>query len=496
MYDPTDRAFLVRLASSLPAGSTARASLMAHLKVADMAFDIWARVQILGGAFKVPPEQLKRGRPLAVLQDLAGRLPPEARAAWVNNRTDFKLYEKLSAGVRQVIPEPKATAKVKGKTVTMEGQIHPNEVVNNLSAGVTFSGQETESIFYQLGKSKKDAIADGVYFPDDAAKDIFYNSRRRAKDFFKKKDVLRESEGFDSGGGGEDDEGLNYSEILTESEAADLVSVMFDTTQGRAVLQKLDRLIDFTGAEQQRLVWDALKENPALIDSNVGLAQAYSERTGKSVSPQGVGQLKNKVLVRIVQAVEDHPELVGEKDLLVELSSLRRASKKKRLAALMRKADLALVKYAYDADMLKDALGLMKDFDTTARDLADILDARVGGEGSVSDAFGSAADLSRWLRGPMSKEFDTHDKAFRTQARGKTAALTPQQKSVLDALRQGATLDYEGRSKHSRGGYALTLANGTFDRTVNERIVLALEEAGLIERVRSPQGRIIFKLVP
>ena len=421
MYDPTLRASLVRLASSLPAGSPARASLVAHLKVADMAFDIWARVQVLGGAFKVPPAQLTRGRPLAVLQDLAGRLPPEAHAAWANNRTDFKLYEKLNAGVRQVIPEPK-TVKVKGKSLTTEGQIHPNEVVNNLSAGVTLSGQETESIFYQLGKSKKDAIADGVYLPDDAAKDIFYNSRRRAKDFFKKKDVLRESEGFDSGGSEDEDEGLNYSEMLTESGAADLVSVMFDTAQGRAVLQKLDRLIDFTGAEQQRLVWDALKENPALIDSNVGLAQAYLERTGKSVSPQGVGQLKNKVLVRLAQTVADHPELVGDKDLLVELSSLRRASKKKRLAALLRKADLAIVKYAYDADMLKDALGLMKDFDTTARDLADILDARVGGEGSVSDAFGSAADLSRWLRGPMSKEFDTHDKAFRTQARGKSAA--------------------------------------------------------------------------
>ena len=421
MYDPTLRASLVRLASSLPAGSPARASLVAHLKVADMAFDIWARVQVLGGAFKVPPAQLTRGRPLAVLQDLAGRLPPEAHAAWANNRTDFKLYEKLNAGVRQVIPEPK-TVKVKGKSLTTEGQIHPNEVVNNLSAGVTLSGQETESIFYQLGKSKKDAIADGVYLPDDAAKDIFYNSRRRAKDFFKKKDVLRESEGFDSGGSEDEDEGLNYSEMLTESGAADLVSVMFDTAQGRAVLQKLDRLIDFTGAEQQRLVWDALKENPALIDSNVGLAQAYLERTGKSVSPQGVGQLKNKVLVRLAQTVADHPELVGDKDLLVELSSLRRASKKKRLAALLRKADLAIVKYAYDADMLKDALGLMKDFDTTARDLADILDARVGGEGSVSDAFGSAADLSRWLRGPMSKEFNTHDKAFRAQARGKSAA--------------------------------------------------------------------------
>jgi hypothetical protein len=440
MYDPTLRASLVRLASSLPAGSPARASLVAHLKVADMAFDIWARVQVLGGAFKVPPAQLTRGRPLGMLQDLAGRLPPDARAAWVNNRTDFKLYEKLNAGVRQVIPEPRAF-KVEGKALTTEGQIHPNEVVNNLSAGMTLSGQETESLFYQLGKSKRDAITGGAYLPDDAAKDIFYNSRRRAKDFFKKKDVLRESEDFDSGGS--EDEGLNYSEMLTESGAADLVSVMFDTAQGRAVLQKIDRLIDFTGAEQQRLVWDALKENPALIDSNVGLAQAYLERSGKTITPQGVGQLKNKVLTRLAQTVADHSELVGEKDLLMELSSLRRASKKKRLAALLRKADLAIVKYAYDADMLKEALGLMQDLDTAAQDLVEVLDARPGGEGSISDAFGSAADLSRWLRGPMSKEFDAHDKAFRAQARGKSAARYPRDPYWM-------TAKYSGKDKNGK----------------------------------------------
>lgn len=346
MYDPNLRARLMRFASSLPAGSPARASLVAHLKVADMAYDIWARVQILGGAFKVPSANLKRGRPLAVLQDLAGQLPPEARAEWANNRVDYKLYEKLSAGVRQVIPEPRQTVKWRGQTVPIEGTVHPNEIVNNLSAGVTLSGQETDSIFYQLGRSKKDAIADGVYSPADAAKEIFYNSRRRAKDFFKKKDVLRESEAYDIGGDGDDDESLNYSEMLTESGAAELVSVMFDTAQGRAVLQKLDRLIDFTGADQQRAVWEALKENPALIDSNVELAKAYTERTGKSVSPQGVGQLKNKVLVRLAQTVADHPELVGDKDLLVELSTLRRASKKARLATLLRKADHAIVEHA------------------------------------------------------------------------------------------------------------------------------------------------------
>jgi len=421
MYGPSLHTRLVRFASSLPAGSPARASLMAHLKVSDMAYDIWARVQVLGGAFKVPAATLKRGRPLAVLQDLAGRLPPEARAEWANNRVDYKLYEKLSAGVRQVVPEPQTTS-AGGKRVTTEGSIHPDEIVNNLSVGMTLSGQETDSIFYQLGRSKKDAIADGVFSPADAAKEIFYNSRRRAKDFFKKKDVLRESEGFDSGADEDDDEGLNYSEMLTESGAAELVSVMFDTAQGRAVLQKLDRLVDFTGADQQRAVWEALKENPALIDSNVGLASAYLERTGKSVSPQGVGQLKNKVLVRLAQTVADHPELVGDKDLLVELSTLRRASKKARLATLLRKADHAIVKHAYDAGMLDEALALMQKFDGTAHDLANVLDARVGGNGSVSDTFGSAADLSRWLRGPMSKEFANYEKALRTQARGKTAA--------------------------------------------------------------------------
>jgi hypothetical protein len=407
VYDPTRRARLVRLASSLPVGSTTRAALLTRLKVADMAFDIWARVQVLGGALKKPPSQLTQGRPLAVLQDLAGQIPPEAREAWVDNRTNYKTYDALRKGVQQTLREP----------------AQANEVIGNLVAGTTLSGQDTENLFYQLGKSKRDAILAGKFLPDAIADEIFYNARRRAKDYFKKRDVLRDSVSFDSGGG-EDDEGdsWDYSEMLTESGLGDLVSIMFDTPRGRAVLQKLDRFIDFTGAEQQRLVWDALKEDPSLIDSNVGLAQAYLERTGKTISPQGVGQLKNKVLVRLSQTVADHPELEAEKDLLMELSTLRRASKKARLAALLRKADLALVKYAYDADMLKDALGLMKDFDTAAQDLAEVLDARVGGEGSVSDAFGSAADLSRWLRGPMSKEFDTHDKAFRAQARGKSAA--------------------------------------------------------------------------
>ena len=397
MYDTKILNGLVRLASSLPVGSPARASLMAHVKVADMGFDLWARIQILGGAFKVPSAQLTRGRPLAVLQDLAGRLPPEARAEWSDNRTNYKLYEALRKGVRQ----------------TIRNSEQADDVVGNLVAGTTLSGQDTDNLFYQLGRSKKEAILAGKFLPENAASDIFYNARRRAKDLFKKKDVLRESEGFD---GGDEDEGNSLAETLSQSAPAELVTLLFDTAQGRAVLQKLDRLVDFSGADQQQFVWDALKEDLALIDSNMGLAKAYLERTGKSISPQGVGQLKNKVLARLARTLADNPELLGDVEMLQELSSLRRASKKNRLAKLLRQADL--VRRAYDKGMLDEALGMVQDADDTLHDLADILDARVNG-GSLSDSFGAAADLSRWLRGPMSKELANHEKAFRAQARGK-----------------------------------------------------------------------------
>lgn len=325
MYDPRTRASLIRLASTLPAGSVAHTSLMAHLKVADMGFDIWARTQILAGAFKVSPSHLRGGRPLAHLQDLAGRLPPEARAEWVNNRKDYKLYEKLEKGVSQTIRDKDQAA----------------EVANNLVAGLTLSGSETDNLFYQLGRSKKNEIEAGKYLPEAAASDTFYNARRRAKDAFKKKDVLRDSDSFD-GGDGEDDEGGSFAEMLSQSGPMELVGLLFDSPRGNRILQRLDGLVDFSGAEQQRAVWDALKEDVGLLDSNVGLARAYLERTGRTITPQGAGQLKNKVLARLAQTLQNNPKLMGEVEMLSELSTLRRASKKKRIAALLREADRAV----------------------------------------------------------------------------------------------------------------------------------------------------------
>jgi len=324
MFDLTARRDLIRRASTLPVGSPARVLLLARLKVADMGFDLWARAQILAGAFKVNPDHLRGGRPLSHLQDLAGRLPPEARAEWANNRKDFKLYEKLEKGVSQTIRDREQAA----------------DVVQNLAAGMTLSGVETDNLFYQLGRSKKQAIEDGKYLPEAAASDIFYNSRRRAKDFYTKKDVLRDSDSFD--GVGEDDEGGSLADMLSQSEPMELVGLLFDSPRGNRVLQQLDRLVDFSGAEQQRVVWDALKEDMALLDSNVGLARAYLERTGRTITPQGVGQLKNKVLARLAQTLQSNPQLMDEVELLSDLSSLRRASKKKRLAALLREADRVL----------------------------------------------------------------------------------------------------------------------------------------------------------
>jgi hypothetical protein len=81
-----------------------------------------------------------------------------------------------------------------------------------------------------------------------------------------------------------------------------------------------------------------------------------------------------------------------------------------------------IAKRAYADDTLKDVLELLAELNNTAEDLADIIDARMGGEPSVADTFGAASDLSRWLRNSMRKDLQTHMNALKAQTRGKTAA--------------------------------------------------------------------------
>jgi len=75
------------------------------------------------------------------------------------------------------------------------------------------------------------------------------------------------------------------------------------------------------------------------------------------------------------------------------------------------------------------------------------------------------------------------------------ANLTKAQKAVIDAMRQGSTLDYEPRSAFSSGGYGLTSPDGAFVASVNARVVTALEDATLIERTTpNSYGRTVFRL--
>jgi hypothetical protein len=478
MYNPAYLVRLAALAGSLPAGSPARVAAAHRLKIADAEFNLFTRLCIMLGAAGHPFTEVARAKREGVrglvsrIQSLKPELPnldPE----WFDNRNvnHPNFYNLLYGTALKRVRDPEKAMELVSVATAGADDAHGN-------------------LAYQLGKSRR---ADGLTDLTAAANALAKNLSTRGLDLLRQETRTKSRDTtFDttpSGG----DEGKSLAETLSESGTEDYFNLILDSPEGLRVLQILDRNLDFTGAASQQAVWDAIKEDPSLLSSNMNLARAYAERTGKTVSPQGVGQVKQKVLEQARAVAETNPAVQRQLSMLEELSSLRRASaKKKRLAALLRAA--SVVKNAYDKGMLDDALKLLTETDTAMRDLAEVLDAQHGGKRSVSDAFNTASDLSRWLRGDASKQFDTYANKFREQARSKTAALTPQQKSVLDAMGQGATLDYEGRSKHSRGGYALTLANGTFDRSVNERVVLALEEAGLIERTSNPQGRTVFKL--
>ena len=404
MYSPTIHLRLASLAATLPVGSPAHRSLVAHLKIADAEFNLFTRLCIMLGAAGHPFSEVTRAKREGArglvnrIQSLKPELPnldPE----WFDNRNvnHPNFYNLLYGTALKRVRDPDKAMELVSVATAGTDNVHGN-------------------LAYQLGKSRH---ADGLTDLSAAANALAKNLSTRGLDLLRQETRTKSRDtAFDTTPSGDDEGGKSLAETLSESGTEDFFNIILDSPEGSSVLQILDRNLDFTGAASQQVVWDAIKEDPSLLSSNMGLARAYAERTGKTVSPQGVGQVKQKVLEQARSVAETNPAVQRQLSMLEELSSLRRAStKKKRLASLLRAADT--IKHAYDKGMLDDALKLLKDADTALRDLADVLDARVNGEGSVADTFNTAADLSKWLRGNMSKEFATHDKAFRAQVRGK-----------------------------------------------------------------------------
>lgn len=403
MYSPALHMRLASLAASLPAGSPARRDLVAHLKIANAEFNLFTRLCILLGAAGHPFTEVARASREGArglvnrIQSLQAELPtldPE----WFDPRgvhyPDF--YNAMyGAALRRVRDPDKAM-----------------ELVSAATAG---GSDAAGNLPYQLGRSRKER---GLTDLKAAANALAKNISMRGLDTLRQETTQSFRDVSFDPTGGEEDDGKSFAESLTQSGEMGLFDLILNSTEGRKVLQIIDSELNFSGKPKQEAAWEAIKEDPSLISSNERLADAMAERTGERNTPQAAGAAKHNVLRQVQNIAEDSPAVERELSMIAELSRLRRASaKKKRLASLLRAADT--IKHAYDKGMLDDALKLLKDADTALRDLADVLDARVNGEGSVSDTFNTAADLSKWLRNTMSKDFDKHDKAFRAQVRGK-----------------------------------------------------------------------------
>jgi len=411
MYTPAYFVRLAALTKSLSAGSPAR--ITAARREAEnslLEFDLFVRVCVMLGILGKPLREGLRARDGGVrgLQNKMAALLNE-NPAEIDAHMDSTLLDSRQMGSPNFYEVSYRAAVAHTKTA-----IDPTEAALDLFADFT-AGNGSTNLYYDIGKK-----INGKATRSSINNTIGAFGRLRAIDLHrieqKQKQRYQEYDAPQS----DDGEGRSLSETLSK-DPADFMSRLLDMPEGRDVLQLIDRNMDFTGAEAQRIVWDALKEDPSLFSSNMGLARAYAERTGNTVSPQGVGQVKLKVVEKAQAVARANPRVQDALERLSDLSRLRFASaKKKRLASLLRKADV--IKHAYDGRMLDSALDMLKDADTALDDLVDVLDARANGEGSISDTFSAAAELSKWLRGDTSKQFDTYAKKFREQARGKTAA--------------------------------------------------------------------------
>lgn len=394
---------LAALAASLPAGSPARIAAAYRLKVADAEFNLFTRLCIMLGAAGHPFTEVARakreGAPGLVnrIKSLKPELPnldPE----WFDNRNANhpNFYNILYGAALKRVRDPEKAMELLSVATAGADDAHGN-------------------LAYQLGKSlgKRDGLTDLTL--TTAANALAHNISSRGLDVLRSESRrnIRDT-AIDAPVGGDEDS-RSLSDTLTNSEPMELMHILLDTPQGREVLQAIDNAMDFTSAPMQKVVWEALKDKPALYRHDQDMAKEVFERTGEVRAPQRMGQLAREVIQKAQDAVNtDGVQRVLLK--LQEMSRTRRASaKKKRLAALLQTA--SLVKTSYDKGMLDDALKLLTETDTAMHDLADVLDARHGGEGSVADTFNTASDLSKWLRSRGSKEFNSLANEFRAQVR-------------------------------------------------------------------------------
>lgn len=415
MYSPTLHMRLASLAASLPAGSPARRSLMAHLKIANAQFNLFTRLCILLGAAGHPFTEVARASRegargiVSRIQSLQAELP-KLDPEWFDSRNVYTpdFYSVMYGAAMRRVRDPEKAM----------------ELVSAATAG---SSDAAGNLPYQLGRSRKER---GLTDLKAAANALAKNISMRGLDVLRQETTQSSRDIPFDPTGGEEDDGKSFAESLTQSGEMGLFDLILNSSEGRKVLNIIDQELNFAGSPKQEAAWESIKANPALLNSNEELAKAIAnylrekrEKEGKPPSAderqstsQAASAAKHLVLRQVKNVAENSPAVERELSMISELSRLRRASaKKKRLASLLRAADT--IKHAYDKGMLDDALKLLKDADTTLHDLANVLDARVGGEGSVADTFNTAADLSKWLRGNMSKEFDAHDKAFRAQVK-------------------------------------------------------------------------------
>lgn len=400
-------AALVRLASRLPKGSPAHRSVVAQFTDLKQQFNLFTRLSILLGATGAPfAEVAQAGREgthglknrLIRLQAETPGLDPE----WFEGDMLSPDFYKALLGA--------ATKRLRDTDAAQS-------LVSDATVGAT---DASGNLAYQLGKSRK---VEGLSTPLAAANSLAKNISIRGIDVLRRNKVREQDTPFDSPTE-TDDRGRGFAEsYVPATYLEDYFLNLFHSPGGRTILRLLDREFN-PGGPAQQIVWEAIKEDPALLTSNMDLARAYEERMGKAISPQRAGQLKQSVLDGARTVTETNPEIRWQMSVLNEASRLniRRSAKKQRLAAVMQEADRAIAQHtrakrASPEDTVWDVLDNLEAIDALMRDTVDMLDARMGGEPSVSAVYGSASKISDMLRS-MSKPLARGAAALAQQARG------------------------------------------------------------------------------
>jgi hypothetical protein len=305
-------AFLARVASLLPtlAPSPIRsliAALLIEAGAMDDEFDRLARYQFLRGYLGLPP-----GGPGEA------RKPSMALLSDMQRQHGDELGRKLPKGVVDDLLSLRATGMFKRFSASVDRALYANrqsaeEAMQNMMAGLTPKGTPTKPLFYLVGTSLADK---GDITTRSIGNLAVAYATRKARDYGKlKKSPTEGAVGFDNPVGEEG--GRTLADILADDTDFTMLQTVFDTPEGLQVLGRIsETVLAALPSEGQKLVWQAIVENPGLIGSRsesvagAELARAL-EAQDYTISSQRAGQLWRAVLDTARKTMAENPTFLA-----------------------------------------------------------------------------------------------------------------------------------------------------------------------------------------